>query len=210
MDAILCRQYWVFDLDGTLTLPVHDFAVIRQRLSVPEGLDILGYLSSLPEHEARPLYEKLQEIEVGLLYRVEPAQGLLQLIRILHERNARFGILTRNTREIAIKTLERLGVLEYFTEESILGRECALPKPDPQGLFLLSEQWGAAPEDLVMMGDYVFDLQTGRNAGAATIHVDRTGSYSWPELTDIGVATLTELHAMLAVQSCGPSMLLSI
>ena len=52
-EAILARKHWVFDLDGTLTLPVHDFAVIRQALGVPQGIDILGYLASLPDAEAR-------------------------------------------------------------------------------------------------------------------------------------------------------------
>ncbi|MCX5823683.1 MAG: hypothetical protein NTY86_09305 [Deltaproteobacteria bacterium] len=50
---------------------------------------------------------------------------------------------------------------------------------------------------MVIVGDYIFDLQTGRNAGAATIHVDRTRSFLWPELTDIGVSTLEELLKIL-------------
>ena len=50
---------------------------------------------------------------------------------------------------------------------------------------------------MVMVGDYLFDLQTGRNAGTATIHVDRTGSFLWPELTDIGVRTPEDLLRML-------------
>ena len=197
MRAILSRQFWVFDLDGTLTLPVHDFSVIRTALGVPRGTDILGYLASLPEEEAQPLHEKLAEIEAGLLDRIEPAPGLLHLVETLHRRGSRLGILTRNTREIARQTLQRLGVVDYFCGECVLGRGCAPPKPDPEGLFRLAEQWGTAPQELVMVGDYIFDLQTGRNAGAATVHVDRTRSFAWPELTDIGVATLAELLELL-------------
>jgi phosphoglycolate phosphatase-like HAD superfamily hydrolase len=48
-----------------------------------------------------------------------------------------------------------------------------------------------------MVGDYSFDLQTGRAAGAATIHVDPTGAFRWPELTDLAVATLAELQQTL-------------
>ena len=47
-EAILTRKHWVFDLDGTLTLPVHDFSIIRQVLGVPQGNDILGYLAPFP------------------------------------------------------------------------------------------------------------------------------------------------------------------
>ena len=197
VELILSRQYWVFDLDGTLTLPVHDFSVIRKALGVPKGTDILGYLASLSEEEAQPLHDRLVELETGLLDRIEPAPGLLQLMETLQRRGYRLGILTRNTRDIARQTLECLGIGEYFPEADILGRGCVPPKPDPEGLFRLSEQWGTAPGELVMVGDYLFDLQTGRNAGAATVHVDRTRNFAWPELTDICVETLAELHSIL-------------
>ncbi len=197
VENILLRRYWVFDLDGTLTLPVHDFSVIRHALGVPKGTDILGYLASLPPEEAQPLYDKLVALETGLLDRIEPAPGLLQLMGALHLRGYRLGILTRNTRGVARQTLECLGIGEFFPEDSVLGRGCVLPKPDPEGLYRLSEQWGTAPGEMIMVGDYLFDLQTGRNAGAATVHVDRTRTFTWPELTDIGVETLLELLSLL-------------
>jgi phosphoglycolate phosphatase-like HAD superfamily hydrolase len=197
--AILARNHWVFDLDGTLTLPVHDFSVIRQILGVPQGIDILGYLASLPDAQAQPLHDKLYAIETELLERVEPAPGTVPLIEALLRRGSRMGILTRNTRDIAVRTLDSLGVGGYFLEECILGRAEAPPKPDPEGLFHLSGLWKTVPADMVMVGDYIFDLQTGRNAGTATIHVDRTGRFLWPELTDIGVSTLEELLDILRV-----------
>ncbi len=104
--AILARKHWVFDLDGTLTLPVHDFSVIRNALGVPKGTDILGYLASLDDSEGQPLQDKLNEIETGLLDRIEPAPGLIQLIETLNRRGSRIGILTRNTRDIALKTID--------------------------------------------------------------------------------------------------------
>jgi HAD superfamily hydrolase (TIGR01549 family) len=195
--AILARNHWVFDLDGTLTLPVHDFSVIRQALGVPQGIDILDYLESLPDAEAQPLHEKLNNIETELLERIEPAPGTTQLIETLQRRGSRIGILTRNTRESAIRTLDSLGVGDYFPEECILGRGDAPPKPDPEGLFRLSIRWATVPAEMVMVGDYIFDLQTGRNAGTATIHVDRNSRFLWPELTDISVSTLEELLQML-------------
>lgn len=196
-EAILARKHWVFDLDGTLTLPVHDFSIIRNALGVPEGTDILGYLASLDDSKGQPLQNKLNDIETGLLERIEPAPGLIPLIETLNRRGARIGILTRNTREIALKTIDRLGIGDYFQKECILGRDNTPPKPDPEGLFRLSAEWDTAPVEMVMVGDYLFDLQTGRNAGAATIHVDRTRIFRWPELTDIGVGTLKELLDML-------------
>jgi phosphoglycolate phosphatase-like HAD superfamily hydrolase len=196
-ETILARKFWVFDLDGTLTLPIHDFAVIRNALGVPKGSDILGYLASLPPSEAQPLHDRLDNIENGLLARIEPATGLVPLMDELCRRNVRFGLLTRNTRERAQKTLEILGVADFFPYECIIGRGDAPPKPDPEGLLRLSGGWEAAPAEMVMVGDYLFDLQTGRNAGAATVHVDRDRIFPWPDLTDIGVGTLEELATIL-------------
>lgn len=196
-EGILARKHWVFDLDGTLTLPVHDFSVIRQSLGVPQGIDILGHLASLPDPEAQPLHERLKAIETELLERIEPAPGMVRLIETLQKRDSRMGILTRNTRDIAVLALQCLGISDYFSKECVLGRDEAPPKPDPEGLFHLSALWKTVPAEMVMVGDYIFDLQTGRNAGAATIHVDRTRGFPWPELTDIGVGTLEELLRIL-------------
>ena len=36
------RTHWIFDMDGTLTVPMHDFAWLHRTLDVPEGDDILA------------------------------------------------------------------------------------------------------------------------------------------------------------------------
>ena len=36
------RTFWVFDLDGTLTVPVHDFAAIKRELGLDPEVDILS------------------------------------------------------------------------------------------------------------------------------------------------------------------------
>jgi len=194
---ILARPHWVFDLDGTLTVPVHDFAAIRADLGIPDGVDILGHLDSLPEGEARRLHRRLDEIEEGLAGRAEPSPGAVRLVEALRCRGKSLGIVTRNTRQIALRVLETIGVGGCFSPEDVLGRHDALPKPDPHGLAILSSRWGATEGSLVMVGDYLFDLQSGRAWGAATVHVDRSRGFRWPELTDIAVESLDELAELL-------------
>ena len=41
-------KHWVFDMDGTLTVAVHDFPFIRQYLEIPGAEDILTHLATLP------------------------------------------------------------------------------------------------------------------------------------------------------------------
>ena len=190
---ILCSGHWVFDLDGTLTVAIHDFASIREALGVPQGGDILEHLDALPAARALVLKRRLVAIEEELAERTEPADGALGLVGELAGRGARLGVLTRNTRANALRTLGRIGLSGYIAESDVLGRDEALAKPDPDGIFKLAQSWGASPRALVMVGDYGFDLQTGRAAGAATIHVDPTRTFRWPELTDIAVGSLAEL-----------------
>jgi HAD superfamily hydrolase (TIGR01509 family) len=198
---ILTRPCWIFDLDGTLTIPVHDFPSIRTALGMTESdTDILQFLASLPQVEATSLRARLIEIEYELAVQTAAAPGARRLLEQLLLRKARIGILTRNTRDIALLTLAQIGLDAYFTAENILGRDEAVPKPHPEGIEKLLSSWESTPEETVMVGDYLFDLQVGRAAGTATIHVDSTGYFRWPELTDMAVVTLDELVESMAVE----------
>ena len=185
--------HWVFDLDGTLTVAVHDFAAIRRELEIPDGSDILGHLNTLAPIHAQPLRDRLQEIELELAGVTRAAPGALPLLEHLQAEGARLGILTRNTRENALRTLDLVGLGSFFHPDHVLGRDEVLPKPAPDGIHLLAELWGTAPETTIMVGDYHYDLQAGRSAGALTVHVDASRSFRWPELADVSVETLEEL-----------------
>jgi HAD superfamily hydrolase (TIGR01509 family) len=197
VDRLLNRRHWVFDLDGTLTLAVHDFAVIRAELGVPATADILGYLATLPPAEAAARHARLHALELTLIEQTAAAPGAHALLARLAKRGARVGILTRNSRAIALTTLERHGLGAYFAAGEVLGRDEALPKPAPDGVQKLAAVWGTPLGDVVMVGDYLFDLQTGRAAGAATIHVDPSRAFRWPELADLAVGSLAELAELL-------------
>lgn len=192
------KQFWVFDLDGTLTLPVHDFDYIRKELDIPAMADILGHLATLSKDEAARRHARLQEIETELAQKAQPSPGALATIKKLHQSGVQLGILTRNDRDIALLTLDTIGIGNYFHDEYVLGRDEAPPKPDPSGIHHLLAAWGAAPTDAVMVGDYLFDLQAGRAAGTTTVHVGRPDGKSWFDFTDYSVETLDDLVLLLA------------
>ncbi len=173
---------WVFDLDGTLTIAQHDFPAIRRELGIAAGEDILTHIAELPEEEGRKMRARLDAIERRLADDVQPALGAAELIRHLHREGRHIGILTRNLRSVAMSSLDILGVLDCFDPAHILGREEALPKPHPDGVLKLLDAWGVAREEAIMVGDFRFDLETGRAAGCHTclIHAEN----GWPELTD--------------------------
>ncbi|MEI6208375.1 MAG: HAD family hydrolase [Desulfuromonadales bacterium] len=187
------KSFWIFDLDGTLTVPIHDFDFICRELDIPRVADILSYLDNLPEAEASIRRARLHEIEMDLARKALPSAGAVETLRQLHESGAQLGILTRNERDIALLTLDTIEAGHYFASENILGRSEVSPKPDPAGIHHLLFVWGAAPAEAVMVGDYLFDLQAGRAAGTTTVHVGRPDGKSWPEFTDLAVGSLNEL-----------------
>jgi HAD superfamily hydrolase (TIGR01509 family) len=193
----LSRQYWIFDLDGTLTQPIHNFAAIRQELGIPAGKDILEALAELPETEACEKHAVLKTIEIELSTHATPARGVHACLEELRKREVTMGILTRNTRHNAWIALEAIGLECYFSHSTVLGREEARPKPDADGINKLIQYWNIQNEQTVMIGDFLYDLQAGKNAGSATIHVDSSGSFPWPEYMDCGVHSFEELYLTL-------------
>lgn len=158
---LINRMCWVFDLDGTLTLPVHDFDFIRQELAIPDNEDILGHLDALPPEISEKRHKRLDEVERELASQSFAAPGTGELLACLHSCGSKLGIVTRNSSEVAQVTLEAIGVRHYFTADWILGRAEALPKPDPAGMLHLQQQWQIEACELVMVGDYLYDLQAG-------------------------------------------------
>jgi phosphoglycolate phosphatase-like HAD superfamily hydrolase len=48
-----------------------------------------------------------------------------------------------------------------------------------------------------MVGDYVFDLEAGRQAGSAIVYLDPTGEFPLQGLADLPINTLAKITAML-------------
>lgn len=198
MHALRQRRCWVFDLDGTLTVAQHDFDAIRAALDIPRGHFILEYLETLPPAEAAPLHRRLDDIETELAGTACPADGAHDLLRFLHARGAPLGILTRNTRRTALATLRAAGLDGYFDPQWVLGRDDAPPKPAPDGITRLLQDWGHEASAGVMVGDVGLDLEAGRAAGVATVHVMASRTQRWPDFTDYACRTLDELLALVS------------
>jgi len=176
-------RHWVFDMDGTLTVAAHDFAAIRTALNIPAEDDILHHLAALPADEAAAKHAWLLEHERELAIASQPAPGAVTLVRTLADRGYRLGVLTRNARELAHITLAAIGIADCFAPDDVLGRDEAAFKPDPEGLLKLAAAWQVSPAEMVMVGDYRFDLAAGRAAGTRTVLVNMPAN-PWPELTD--------------------------
>lgn len=190
------RPFWVFDMDGTLTIPAHDFAAFKAEHGLPADQDLLGATLALPEPRRTRVLQAIDAWEDAIARAARPQHDALALLDGLAARGARFAVLTRNSREGATITLEAAGLGRYFPDQDlVLGRSCAPAKPEPDGVELLLSRAGVPPEQAVMVGDWVFDIMAGRRAGTATVLIERHGPCpaDWRPWADVIVDRLDAL-----------------
>ena len=197
MIQLAARDYWIFDMDGTLTVPAHDFEVIRKTMGLSSSEPILEAIERMPDKEAQAAMAHLDEIEMEIAREAVAGAGVEALLAELAQRNLSLGIVTRNGFDIAKETLRACGLLKYFDAQHIMGREQAPPKPKPDGIHKLLEMWQAPANKAVMIGDYYYDLAAGRAAGTATVYLNVRGESAWSEYADVTVERLDALLSFL-------------
>jgi hydrogenase expression/formation protein HypE len=191
----------LFDFDGTLTLPeTLDFAAVRRAVGCPPGLGLLEFLAGIDDAAERQGKEAvLEAMEAEAAERAQENEGASELLESLHRSGVPLGIITRNTRESIDRSLARLPGFDAGYFGVIVTRDLPLsPKPLPDGVRYAAERLGVDVAELLVVGDYAFDIQAGRQAGALTmyLHNDPSGPFHG-EGADFVVQSLAEALAII-------------
>jgi HAD superfamily hydrolase (TIGR01509 family) len=164
----------VFDLDGTLVTQELDFEAMRCEIGLPSGTPLLEALETMsPAERVAAEAILLRHEEQGARTAVLNP-GVRTFLDWLTGRGVPLGLLSRNCRAAVRLVLERLG-LEF---RHVVAREDAPFKPSPHGLWQICEAWQLPPPAVLMVGDYLYDLQAGQRAGCRTALV--THGKCWP------------------------------
>ena len=155
----------IFDLDGTLVDSGLDFDLIRREMSLPDKQPILEALEHLDGPRRSACWAILDRHEREGAERATLMPGVAELMQAVTARGLRRAVFTRNGRVATVRTLDRLGL----TFDAVVAREDAPPKPDPTGIWKICESWGLRPDEVAMVGDYLFDIEAGRRAGTRTV-----------------------------------------
>jgi HAD superfamily hydrolase (TIGR01509 family) len=185
-------------MDGTLTVPVHDFDAMRRELGLPSGVGTLEGLAALPQELQAERRRLLDEIGRRYVELARPQRGAAELLDALRFRGARLGLVTRNARANTLATLERIGFAGHFAPADVLTRDDGEPKPSPLPVQRLLAGWRASPPEAVIVGDAAYDLESGRAAGIATVLLDPTGDSRHRPLADHCVRGLPDLLGILS------------
>jgi HAD superfamily hydrolase (TIGR01509 family) len=183
----------IFDLDGTLVDSGLDFALMRREMGLGPGEPILESLAKLPAQERRRCEAILRRHELAGARRSRPIPGVEELLALLRRKRLRAAILSRNSRE---STRLALGCLA-FEFDPVIAREDAPPKPAPDGIHAILRSWNVAAEQVILIGDYLFDLQAGRRAGVRTVLFARGRSLEYGDQSDFVLDRFVESAAVL-------------
>jgi hydrogenase expression/formation protein HypE len=190
----------LFDLDGTLTRPgALDFPAIKRKLGCPVHLPILEFLETVESDERLRLEAVLELAEMEAAAVAEPNEGAEACVGMLQALSLPLGIITRNCRISVGLTLSRCGKISKDDFSVIVCREDAPPKPDPAGVVLAAREMGVDTSELLLVGDFRFDVLAGRAAGALTALVTNGAPCPWRDdpTPDWVVDCLTEVVGLL-------------
>jgi HAD superfamily hydrolase (TIGR01509 family) len=161
----------IFDFDGTLTAPGGiDFAAIRRDIECPPTTTILEYLDTL-EAEIRETAEAtVNAHELVAAAAARPNHGAEDTVLSLRRSGIRTAIITRNNRQCFDRSLDNFTTLTPAHFEVIITRDDDLPvKPHPAGIIHAAARVDVQLDAVLMVGDYLFDIECGRAAGVTTI-----------------------------------------
>jgi len=192
----------LFDLDGTLadtvelilrcyrhTMEVH----LGERRPDREWLETIGTPLDVQlrafadsEDEARAMLETYvsyqREVHDEM---VRPFSGSREVVRTLVDRGVPLAVVTSKRREMALRTLERCGLLEAFPVV-VAADDVNEPKPHPEPVLRAVDALGVKPgRDVVFIGDSPWDVRAGKGAGTRTAGA-LWGPYAPEDLRDAG------------------------
>ena len=75
----------------------------------------------------------------------------------------------RNSLKSVVSALQQFNGIECHDFHAVITREAAPPKPSPEGVLKAAVHMGCFPEELMVVGDFRFDVIAGKRAGAGTI-----------------------------------------
>ena len=176
----------IFDLDNTLITCTLDFDRIKAEIGTDQT--ILEYRATVNADEQRCIDDILDRHERVAAAESEMMDGAHELLVFLAEHEIHTALLTRNSRRSVDTIMERHG-LRF---EVIVSRDDAPPKPSPEPIWLICRQLGVAPEETLMVGDYLFDIQSGEAAGSMTMLLDGPNRHKFDTDPDFEVSSLHE------------------
>jgi len=156
----------IFDLDGTITQPYFDFDAIREEIGLArDSGPLLESMEKMTVKQRQNAEEILHYHEQKAVEESKLNPNAKKTLSALRSAGIYIGILTRNKRDNAFAIAEK----HDLKFDTVIGREDGPVKPDTFGMLRICEQFDVEPQEALLVGDYLFDLQCAKSAGAVAV-----------------------------------------
>jgi len=188
----------IFDLDGTLVESRLNFKLIRQQIGCPQSMDLLEYVDKLTCTTAKQNANNIiMQHEHQDAINAKPIKGMHDLLKAIKLALLPTAIVTRNSLAASsIKVFQN-----NITISPVLTREDFPAKPAPDALLAIAAQWHMDPQDIIYVGDYLYDIQAANNAGMIACFINHGIESAYQHLADIVIEDLSQLQSLLINRS---------
>jgi len=177
----------LFDYDGTLMdtneIIIESWQHTFRTLTGKEG-DVKAILKTFgeplrdtmqkffPQHDTEEAVEIYRSYQVTFYKKlIQMFPGTRELIETLKERGYKLGIVTSRLRPTTMDGLDKYGLTDCF-DYIVTADDTDKHKPDPEPVLIALRKLHSQPEEAIMVGDTMFDIGCGKNAGAHTVMVN--------------------------------------
>ncbi len=181
---------FLFDNDGTLTdsnkLIVESWQYMARTLIGHEvGLDEIYesfgrpledvMVSVVEKYDLACTYEDLcnvyRDYQINHSKDAIPVfSGIPEALDSLNDLGIKLGVVTSRVNDSVEQILKETGIFDNF--DAIIGAyDTHIHKPNPEPALLCCKKLGIDPKDALMIGDAVYDIRCGHNAGCKTCFV---------------------------------------
>lgn len=191
----------LFDFDGTImdTNNVilmswqHTFKTLENReedeskltatFGEPLERTLERFFPDVPVEESIKIYRNYQRSNFSELITLFP--GMKELVMKCKARGYKTGLVTSRLKITAMEGLDKFDLEKYF-DVIITPEDTDKHKPDPAPVNIALERLGSKPENAVMLGDTLFDIQCSHNAGIGAVLVSWTMALAGKTKEDLG------------------------
>jgi HAD superfamily hydrolase (TIGR01509 family) len=183
----------IFDMDGTITAPYLDFLRIKQEAGIGD-VDMLDYLRNATGAEYERVHKILMRFEEGGVANAKLNPGVRTLFQYLRRQGIPTALLTRNSRKSVAGVCRKLKLKFDIT----VTREDGPHKPAPEPIWRIAKQWKLKRREVLMVGDYKWDVLCAKNAGIpCALLLNGDPLPDWAKDATYHVRRLTELIEIL-------------
>lgn len=184
----------VFDLDNTLVSSSLNFSEIKVAIGCPAESDVLGFIDGLQADQKCKAKKVVNDYEMADAFDAKKLAGTDDVLSLLNRLNIPFAIITRNNKDAATLKVNNNNIEVTL----LLTREHFKAKPAPDAVNYVAQHWKIPPENLLCVGDFLYDIQMANNANSQSCLVSYGKEVDYANLATFVVHDLNGLNQIIS------------